>query len=221
MAEAANKPNGEDHNPAVVAGGDDDVTDTPKKSSSVRSKVGNAFKRAFTPRKSSATSDEMGDVAEREPSDDSDGKKKKKGLSAKLRSLSAKVRTPRGTALPTESATVPSTEEEKEVEEKSPDVTAVAEEVAETVTDKAKEGVETVANAGQDLGSAAESVKEQVGQGVEGAVEETKAALPGGVQRILFTQHSCSLKHARDILFCYLSCQFAVHTSRSTNQISD
>jgi len=176
MAEAVDKPIGED--PALAAAAADDVTDAPKKSPSVRSKVGSALKRAFTPRKSSATSDEMADVVEREPSDDSDGKKKKKSISAKLRSLGSKVRTPRGTALSTETSTAPSAEEEKGVEEKSSDVRAVAEEIGETITEKATEAAETVATTAQNSSKEADGVQEQVEKGVAAVVEEKKAVLP-------------------------------------------
>lgn len=179
MAETPKKTAGENHDPAVAATVEDDAADTPKKSSSVRSKVGNALKRAFTPRKTSATSDELGDVADREPSDDSDGKKKKKGIGAALRSLSSKVRTPRGTALQSEGLAATPTEVQKEEEEKSRDVMAVTEEVAETAKDKAKAVVEAVNNLAQDVSTAGGDFKEQVGQGLASAVEEAKVAVPG------------------------------------------
>lgn len=170
MAETPGKNSIENQSQSDEGVQEEAVGETPKKTSSVRSKVGNVFKRAFTPRRNAGSGD-IPNVVEHEPTDESDGKSKKKsGIGAAIRGLGSKIKSPRKTMDSTERTADVSTDVKRKVEEESSDLKAIVKESAEAVPNNVEQGE-------QETSKSTAYVKHQVIQGVVDTDEKAKVVV--------------------------------------------
>eukprot|EP00803_Ostreobium_quekettii_P000014 evm.model.scf_789.1 EVM.evm.TU.scf_789.1 scf_789:1107-4172(+) len=181
---------------AAVAGDSEGASEgaseqTPRRASSLR-KAGSKLKKAFTPRRHSASSEDSGELE----SPSSEGSDKKKG--GFFRKLSQKVRTPRSARGSEASLEVPEGIPEERSKEDIPEVVqgvagAVADsKPAEAVKSAAEEFGSAVGGAKDvavgkieegkwELVEAAGKAKDEGEKRVEGATEAAKAAIPDTV----------------------------------------
>lgn len=153
MAETPSKKFGENQAQNGEGPKEEAVSDTPKKSSSVRSRMGN-FMRAFSPRKSASAGD-IPEVTGPEPADEGDSQNKKKGgFGATFLGLGSKVKSPREATATAEATSDVATAVEKKVQEsvgQKPAVEESAQAVVSNAEESQREASKTIAEAEQQV----------------------------------------------------------------------